>query len=140
MSEHQKERNLEIIQQHDKGVSLAQLAKQHGISRTRVHTIIRQTAERLVAPDVQALRDRELARLEYLRAEVNDVIARRHAVLHQGSDTGFDDDGVVLDAIRTDVRLSESMRKLLGVDMPVRVDASTSVRFELIGIDPEVFK
>jgi hypothetical protein len=133
-------RDAEIVRRKVNGETLAEIGAAVGLHKSSVWQIIRDAMVAEMTPHVQSLRDKELARFEYLRAEVQGVIDRRHAVLHQGVDTGFDDDGPLLAAVRLDKELSESMRRMMGVDMPVRVDATSSVRFELVGVDMDALR
>jgi hypothetical protein len=50
------------------------------------------------------------------------------------------DDGPVLSAIDRLVRISESRRKLLGLDQPAKMNVSGGLTYEVVGIDPEALR
>jgi hypothetical protein len=50
------------------------------------------------------------------------------------------DDGPVLSAIDRIVRISESRRKLLGLDQPAKTQVSGGVTYEVVGINPDDLK
>ncbi|MGH2684167.1 MAG: hypothetical protein ACRDJP_01705 [Actinomycetota bacterium] len=104
---------------------------------------------------VKEIRDRELARLDMLYDAAVEVLLKRHVLVSGGKvvrdievrenelgeliitgDTEpLTDDGPTLAAIATLRQLSESRRKLLGLDAPTRVESSGTVRFEIAGVD-----
>ncbi len=87
------------------------------------------------------LRKVELDHLDELTARAWAVIGAEHLVVNgQGvvewnGDT-LTDDGPKLAAIRLLVTISESRRKLLGLDAEQKVSLSGGVRYELVGVDP----
>lgn len=79
------------------------------------------------------LRTIELARLDLLQRKAWDVLVAEHVVVNQGRvvvdlDTGVPlvDHGPVLAAIDRLLKISESRRKLLGLDAPARVEMITA--------------
>jgi hypothetical protein len=61
---------------------------------------------------------------------------RRREGHHLGGET-LADDGPVLQAIDRLIRISERRAKLRGLDAPVTGQAGATVRYELVGVDPE---
>lgn len=124
--------------------------------------IVREPAEQLLQLEVQRLYlemerlDAELDRLDALVDPINAVLTRKHVTVSNGKviylgDEPLEDDAPVLQAVdrltrlsearrsisATRTRTSESLRKLLGLDQPAKVDVSGGVRYEIVGVDPE---
>jgi AraC-like DNA-binding protein len=134
-----QERAALIVQLKREGKSFATIGTELGLSRQRCHEIFHQTLRDLPAVDVREYRAAELERLEYLREQVQRVIAVRHKLAYQGLITDIDDDGPLLDAIRTDLKISERISKLVGADAPVRTELGGSIHntYELRGFSPD---
>ena len=89
---------------------------------------------------IDALRMAEIEHLEELRRSAMDVMKRFHPALFQGEAIRFEgetliDDGPTLNAIATLLKVSERLSKLLGLDAPAKVEADTTVKYTLNGID-----
>jgi hypothetical protein len=107
--------------------------------------------------NVTAYRDRELAALDALEATAVQVLNRYHVTISGGKivrdgqpiidvesgeaviaeDAGepLEDDGPVLAAIDRLLKISESRRKLLGLDSPVKLEATGTIRYLIEGPD-----
>lgn len=133
------ERDAEILRLRRRGLTLQDIGDRFDLSHQRVSQIVKAALAALPAITAEDIRAQELEYLDQLRAEVAEVVKRRHAVLYQGADTGFDDDGPLLQAIAQGVRVSESIRKLTGADAPVRTDVGGTIHntFELVGFSPD---
>lgn len=92
--------------------------------------------------DLAKSRATHRARLSLALEVAMDVMAKEHVhvsngrVVHDADGTPVLDDGPALaaaDRVRT---LSESLRKLDGLDAPTQVQHSGGVTYEVIGIDP----
>lgn len=113
----------------------------HRISTTTVKEMIHQEAARRVDPKVDQWRavqvvrlEAALARLDGLEAAAIKVLEREHITVNNGHIITLDgsplpDDGPVLAAIDrlikvedARVRNGEALRRILGLDMPVKVD------------------
>jgi hypothetical protein len=119
------------------------------VPASTVRDLIREEIGRRVDPKVEEYRTLELARLEAtlerlhnMEESVQRVMARKHITVSNGHviktinpDSGeeepVEDDTFVLQAVdrlnrieESRRRTSESIRRLLGLDMPVRVDAT----------------
>lgn len=125
-----------IVKMKREGKTFAAIAEHLEISRTRVHEIFHKTLRALPVADVQDWRTAELERLEFLRSKAQEVIDRRHYLAYQGVITNIEEDGPLLQAIETDRRISESIRKLVGADAPVRTEAviQAVARYEIVGV------
>jgi hypothetical protein len=121
------------------------------ISYNIVRDLIGEECARRLDPRVDEYRAMELARLEasyerLLRMEesVREVMARKHITVNNGrvikainpetlAEEPVEDDTFILQAVDRLTRIeesrrrtSESIRRLLGVDMPVKVDATVT--------------
>lgn len=54
-----------------------------------------------------------------------------------GNDVPLPDHGPILSAVDRVIRLSESLRKLDGLDAPAKVEHSGGVTYEIVGVDPQ---
>jgi hypothetical protein len=121
------------------------------VPASTVRDLIREETGRRVDPKVDEYRTLELARLEAtlerlhnMEESVQRVMARKHITVNNGRviktinpDSGeeepVEDDTFVLQAVdrlnrieESRRRTSESIRRLLGLDMPVKVDATVT--------------
>jgi hypothetical protein len=116
----------------------------HRISYSTVKEMIREEAARRIDPKVDEWRALQVARLEAALARLDGleeaaikVLERRHITVNNGRIIKLDDgeplldDGPVLAAIdrlikveEARVRNGEALRRILGLDMPVKVDAT----------------
>ncbi|MFI6854496.1 hypothetical protein [Streptomyces sp. NPDC050416] len=119
------------------------------VPASTVRDLIREETSRRVDPKVDEYRTLELARLEAtlerlhnMEESVQRVMARKHITVNNGRvirilnpDSGeeepVEDDTFILQAVdrlnrieESRRRTSESIRRLLGLDMPVKVDAT----------------
>lgn len=117
----------------------------------------RQAAMAEMRENVTALRDKELALLDTLEDTALAVLAKYHyalsggvivrdgvpvidletgdAIIAEGAGSPLEDDGPVLAAIDRLVKIAESRRKLLGLDSPTKLEASGTIRYEIVGPD-----
>lgn len=114
--------------------------------RTTAHVAVKRELERRRAAmddSLDELRTREFDRLETLGREALRVLEKDHLVVNAGRVVFFGpdgqerpllDDGPKLAAINTLVKVSESLRKLLGLDAPGKVDAAVTVQYTIKGI------
>ncbi|MFI1166553.1 hypothetical protein ACH4UM_23855 [Streptomyces sp. NPDC020801] len=121
------------------------------VAATTARDLVREEIERRVDPKVDEYRALELARLEAqlerlhnMEASVRRVMGRKHITVSNGRvikainpDTGdeepVEDDSFILQAVdrlnrieESRRRTSESIRLLLGLNMPVKVDATVT--------------
>lgn len=112
--------------------------------------ITREPAEALLHFEVERL-DAELQRLNEYEAEARTVLKNPHimvnngrVILHPGTDEPMEDDAPVLQALDRLVKIEDARRrnaerraKLLGLDAEQKVNVSGSVKYEVIGVNPE---
>lgn len=112
---------------------------------TAYNAVNREMARRreALAENVDDLREREVERLDLLAARALQVLETPHFVVSAGKlvdgPDGFPllDDGPVLAAATTLVRISESYRRLHGLDAAQKVEAAVSVQFTINGVPEE---
>lgn len=115
------------------GLSYSAIAREMGwASKSSAYDAVQRAFRATLTEPADQARAVELARLETLHDAALGVLQRRHLTVSHGriitvkDDDGHDvpliDDGPVLQAIDRIVRISESRRKLLGLDAPARVD------------------
>lgn len=122
------ERNAEIIRiRKEEGLSQQEIADRFSLSIQRISQILAAYVSR-VPIEVEQYRNQELVKLEHRREQVADRI---QAALDRGDDKTF------LSAIATDVRISESIRRLVGADAPVKTEVGISAHFtyEIKGVE-----
>jgi hypothetical protein len=98
---------------------------------------VQRAIQELIAEPAEAARQMELEKLDRLERAAMDVLESRHEVVYKGGTTGIEDDGPRLAALAELRRLSESRRKLLGLDRPQQVEVSGGVTYEIVGVDPK---
>lgn len=136
-------RDAEALRLRAKSWTLRKIAEQLGYgNESNVRRALAAATSRIEAPDVEHYRQVEDAKLDQLEAAARKVLEARHLVLHQGQAVTHDgrvvtDDGPVLAAVATLVRISESRRKLWGLDAPTKIESSGQVRYEVVGVDLE---
>lgn len=128
-------RDAEAARLRSRSMSYQAIGEALGISKQAAQQAVQRALRDTQQEPADDVRKLELDKLDALERRYLDIIERRHAVLHQGEDTGFDDDGPTLTAQAGLLRVSESRRKLLGLDSPVKVDVSGGVKYEIVGVD-----
>ncbi|MFJ8855110.1 hypothetical protein [Streptomyces sp. NPDC102437] len=132
------ERDAAATRLRTQGRTFQQIADELGYpSKGAAHDAVNRALHAIVAPDAEALRAREAARLDGLYEEALAVLDRTHYA-HSGGRLILDpdeqpviDDGPKIAALRELRSLRESYRKLFGLDAPSRV----SVDAEQLGAE-----
>lgn len=135
------ERDARACELRGQGKSYRQISKELGYASMdgAYRAVQRCLAEIVAEPAAEALK-MELERLDTMHAAAMRVLEGKHLTVSNGrvvmlNDQPLPDDGPVLQAIDRLVRISESRRKLLGLDAAKKVDVSGGVKYEVVGVD-----
>jgi hypothetical protein len=125
-----------------KGRSLRQIGVEVGLSHVMVREILEKGYDERIYPKVDEARTMELERLDEMQHAAWQVLERHHITVSHGKVVRDDDgetildDGPVLRAIDSLLRVSDRRAKLLGLDAPTRVEGDHTHRVpspELLG-------
>ena len=133
------ERDAKALELRKDGLTYTQIAERLGMSRSTAHKYVTRGLHRTRQEPADELRRLEAERLNQLWAEAMAVLRRRHVVVQSGKvvkdDDGqpIPDDGPVLQATTTLLRVMERRARLLGLDAPAKHEVLT-----LDAIDAEI--
>lgn len=119
------------------------IAAELGITKGRAFAAVKRAIMEIIKEPAEQARAVELARLEDAHDHALGVLLREHVTVSHGRIVTDDegnaiiDDGPVLAAIDRIRSLSESRRKLLGLDSPAQVEHTGGIKYEVVGIAPE---
>ncbi len=141
-----------------------EIADELGVSRQSAHRMVKRALASVLEEPAEELRQIELAKLDVLERAVTAVLEREHLMVSHGrivsrrtdqvqQRDGQDvidvdgnpvyiweelkDDSPVLAAADRLVKISESRRKLMGLDSPVKLAVSGIMRYELDGVNTD---
>jgi hypothetical protein len=139
------ERDADAARLRSEGKSYRQIAAELGVDVRTAHDAVKRAIAAVVAEPAEAAIHFELDRLDLLHRAAMKVLQRHHITVSNGKVIELDgqpllDDGPVLAAIDRLVRISESRRKLLGLDQPAKMNVSGGLTYEVVGIDPEALR
>lgn len=125
-----------------RGMTYRQIAAAMQIDVKNAFGYVKDAMAAVVRESAEAAIEFELDRLDQAHQKALAVLERSHVTVSNGQIVRLDgepleDDGPVLAAIDRIVKISESRRKLLGLDQPAKTQVSGGVTYELVGIDPE---
>lgn len=128
------ERDAKIMDLRRRGRTLQTIADEFGISRQRVHAIIKERLAEIPVESVQHYRTQQLELLDSLLEKTHAVLEAQHLKFHEGVAVTHDgvpvvDNGPALAAVATILRIEERRAKLLGTDSPVKAEISGGVAF-----------
>ncbi len=138
------ERDAEAARLRTRGWSYRQIAAEmEWADHTSAMDAVKRAMTAVVVEDGATARQTELERLDLLVKKVTAVMESRHlafnnkGVVEDPEGGGWlTDDGPALAAARVLQGLSESRRKLLGLDAETKVSVSGAVTYEVVGVDP----
>jgi hypothetical protein len=125
------ERDAKALELRKDGLTYTQIAERLGISRSTAHKHVTRGLHRTRQEPADELRRLEAERLNQLWAEAMAVLRRRHVLVQSGKvvkdDDGqpITDDGPLLQATTTLLRVMERRARLLGLDAPARHEVLT---------------
>lgn len=121
------EHDAEAARLRGEGLSYTAIGKRLGISRSHAWEAVRRAFRDTLTEPAEQARAVELARLEALHDKAMEILESQHVTVSNGQIVRLDgqplpDSGPVLAAINTLVKVSESRRKLLGIDAPAKME------------------
>lgn len=152
------ERDAEAARMRARGHTYRQIAIHLGVDVAAAHEMVKRVLAETVAEAADDVRQIELERLDAvlitldeLRETVLGVLRRKHYAFSNGrlmylGEEPLEDDDVALRAAAQlagiedrRVKVSESRRKLLGLDIPVKqeIDLSGGVEYRIVGVSTE---
>lgn len=97
--------------------------------------VLAQAGAELIASEAALLDDQFVAAMEVL--DRDHVVVSHGKVIKDDNGEVLLDDGPKLAALREMRAIRESYRKLLGLDQPTQVAVSGTVKYEVVGVNPE---
>jgi hypothetical protein len=139
------ERDAEAARLRSRGLTYRQIAAELGVDVANAHRAVKRALDAVVAEPAADAVAFELERLDALYARALEVMESHHVTVSNGrvvalNDEPLPDDGPVLAAIDRLVRISESRRKLLGLDSPTKMAVSGGLTYEVVGVDTEALR
>jgi hypothetical protein len=125
------------------GLSYAAIARTMGCTKSTAFERVQRAWKAVLTEPAEQARAVELARLEEAHDAAMAVLLREHITVSHGRVVKDDDGNIIIDdapvlqALDRIRALSESRRKLLGLDAPAKVEHSGDVTYQLVGVDPE---
>lgn len=125
------------------GHTYRQIADALGFAGTSsAHKAVSRAIAEVPREAAEELLELEKARLDNLQRRADALVEKEYTLVQAGKvvvdpDTGarMIDDGPVLKAIQTALRIQESRRKLLGLDAPEALQVAGTVEFTINGVD-----
>jgi AraC-like DNA-binding protein len=136
-------RRKRVVELRDQGKTFKEIADELGVSDALVHKDFQAVMREVPVASVETYRAHQQAQLQQMRAVVEDVIARRHAVIDNGhvvhDDAGnvVEDDAIVLAATDRLVKINDREAKLLGLDAKPEVQITGNLRYEILGLSDD---
>jgi len=132
-------RDAEAARLRGRGLGYRQIAAELGIDVHTAHDAVQRALQAIRAEGAAEARTLELERLDMAQAAVMRALEAKHFTVNQGrliylGDDPLPDWGPVLAAVDRLVKISESRRKLLGLDAEQKVSVSGGVRYEIVGV------
>lgn len=151
------ERDADIWRRWCNFENMREIGKRYNISHQRVHEIINTFRAEFPEINKAAMVVREVEFLEKVRAEQLRIAAKPPApatadgaILRdprrtpdgdpESNDAIVDDYSGQLAALGSAVQASAALRRLLGMDSPVRVDSTQTIRYTIDGVDMDGLK
>lgn len=132
----------EAARLRSRSMSYRAIAAQLEVSVGTAHRMVQRALAEIVRESGEATVTMELEKLDRAEAAVLAVMEAKHVTVSNGRLIEVDglplaDDAPVLAAAAGLVRISESRRKLLGLDAATKMETAATVRFTYEGIDTD---
>lgn len=125
-----REKEARALEMVKAGAQLAAIAAALGYANeSGAWKAVQRALSRIGQATADELREIERERLADVYRHTLTILSRHHPVLHKGAPVvvdgvTLDDDGIKLRALEVLIRADESYRKLLGLDLPRKVEVS----------------
>jgi hypothetical protein len=134
-------RDAEIFTLRCAGWSAAQLGVKYGLTTGRIFEILMKERGKIPPVDRDATRVELNEQLNHVRRTLQEVLDAgpgEDVKTYEGEVVHTQPDyGAVIYAARALAAVQARQAKLLGVDAPEQLEATTTVRYEMVGIDPD---
>lgn len=137
-----EERRELVLAQRRRGRTFPEIARHLGVSDSRARLLHSEALAALPVAEADKLRMEQAEKLDYLIREAYRVLERVHVVVQSKeiirdpeTDQPMVDDKPTLAAITVIAKLEEQKARLLGLNAPVKVEASGEVRYTFGGVD-----
>jgi hypothetical protein len=117
------ERDRNIINDRIRGFTYAKLSEKYGIEESACYKIVKKHTDAMIKPAAEELVNLEISRLERLLTALDPKI--------EANDTK---------AIEVAIRLSESLRKLTGVDAAIKLEVEHSTSSAIAALEEKLRK
>ncbi len=145
------EQQRDVVALKRAGLPFADIGQRLGISKSQAHRAFYAALDRIVEPEVAAMRAEQLARIELEREEALDIMGATHIVVSNGHIvspiTGHDDDGdpiygdplidqsPPLAAIDRLIKLDDQEAKLVGMYPKTEVNLTGGITYQVVGLE-----
>jgi hypothetical protein len=135
-------RDAEAAALRAKSMSYKKIGEALGMSTSSAHEAVQRSLTDTLAEPAANLRQLEREKLDRLEQLVHAELERQHFVIANGKimyigEEPLHDTGAVLACVDRLVKISESRRKLLGLDSATKVDVSGGVKYEIVGVSAD---
>lgn len=135
------ERYAQALDLRSKGYTYKAIGVEMGIDIKTAFEFVKKGQRAIVAEPAKRVVKMEEQRLDDALRRVMAILDGDHVMVQQGRVVLHDgqplpDQELILKAIDRLVRISESRRKLLGLDAATKVDVEAGVKYEIVGVDP----
>jgi hypothetical protein len=141
------ERDAEMMQMRERGLSYSKIANHFGVTKTTVSRAVERSLKAIVQEPAEAVLKLELARLDWMWDQAVQVLERDHIVVSNGR-VMFDprvpddeipapllDDDHVLRTLATMTKIMDRRARYLGLDAAQKLVISEPVRYLLEGVE-----
>jgi hypothetical protein len=140
-------RDQRIMQMRREGCTFQAIGDELGCTRQYVHERYTALLKEVAGHEVAEYRREQEERLDGLLRKAHEVLERRHITVSNGQIVRLDghpleDDGPVLSAIDTILKIEARRAKLLGMDAPAKTDlnVNANVQYTVVGVDTDTMK
>lgn len=132
-----------MVQLRARSVSYREIAERYGITTSTAYEAVQRTIKEGAREATEEIRAIELEKLEHMERAALGVLEAMHLTVSHGKVVTYQgkplkDPGPALGAIDRLLKVQQRRAALLGLDLPKQVQISGGVRYEVVGVDPEL--